>query len=228
MARWNLAKVKAGVKRNTRKRKQTLTTKVNKLAKVIKRNKPEVKYSTDYASVLLDNNPTGSLFPYRLISQGILDINNRIGDNIYVRNIKIQGNLFMAANASPSIVRTIAFVYKKSPDVVITSFATLINLYLNSTTMNTNQSVNAFRDWDNTSSFATLYDRKQLLAPADSSVSMTKPYNFSFKIPEAYRNVKYYNGGVYPTQNELIIAFITDTDSIVTYIYTYQMTYTDV
>lgn len=208
-------------------KKQTLTKKVNKLEKIVKAQKPETKYSSDYGTLLLDNNPTAFLAPYRSVSQGILDINNRIGDNIHINSVKIKGFFSLPAASSGTTARVVAFIYKKNPDVVITSFATIINLYLNSTNMNSNQAVNSFTDWDNHPAFSTIYDKKFTVNPTTATLLTEKPFDLTINIPKSFRNVKYWNGGIYPSENELIVGFISDSDSLLYYNYIWRMTYTD-
>lgn len=208
-------------------KKQTLTKKVNKLIKVMKVNAPETKYAWDYGTKSIDNNPTACIFPYRLVSIGTTDVANRIGDEINIKHFNMKGFFSLPATYAGSIVRVVAFIYKSNPDAAITSIATIINLYLESTTMNTNQAVNAFLDWDNHTSFATLYDKKFAINQQANNIQTQRPFDLSLKIPSKYRRVEYSNGGIYPCSNELVIAFLSDSDSLVAYYEAHRITYTD-
>lgn len=210
-----------------RKRKATLTSKVAKLAKMVKAVKPELKYAWNYASTAITNDPTAGIFPHRSITQGLTDVGNRVGDDIKSKRFICNGALQLPSLSNGQVFRAIAFVFKKNPDAITTSFATIINLYLESTTMNTSYAPYAFMDWDNHSTFATLYDKTVVINPSDSAYTTLKKFNFSFSIPKKYENTVYANGGVYPSENELVIAFISSGDSVVTYNYTWRLSYTD-
>lgn len=215
-------------RRRQKQKKETLAKKVSKIEKQLVARKPEVKYSWNYSSPTINNGPTAGIFPYRSIAVGTSDLNGRIGDKIHVQSFKCKGYLKLPAAYASSSFRCIAFVYKHNPDAITTSFATIINLYLESTLMNTNQAINSWVDHDNKDSFATLYDKTIAVNQYSASTDKVVPYNFSVKIPKKYQGVDYSNGGAYPSENELIIAFLSDTDDLLLYYLNYMVTYTDV
>lgn len=213
-------------KRKTTK-KPTLKRQVAIIKKLVQAAKPELKYSWNYNNVTIDNLPTSFVFPYRTISQGTTDLGNRIGDDIMVKKCKFTGWLDLPAGSNAQIFRFIAFIFKKNPDGVTSSFSTIINLYLESTNMNTVQAPNAFMDWDNHSSFVTLYDKKVAINPSTSDKGTKRVFDVSLSIPAKYQHVAYANGGTTPAENELVIAFLSDNDNIVYYTYTFKVSYTD-
>lgn len=212
------------VPRSTR---TALVKKVNRIAKMVKSNKPELKYAWNYNNTLVDNLPTAFVAPYRTITQGTTDLGNRIGDDISVKKCKFTGWLDLPAGSNGQIFRAIAFIMKRNPDAITTSFSTIINLYLESTTMNTSQAPNAFMDWDNHGAFVTLFDKKIAVNPTTSDKGTKRVFNMNISIPTRYQKVSYANGGIYPTDNELIIAFLGDNDNILYYTYTFKVSYTD-
>lgn len=208
-------------------RRNVLLARVNKIAKMVRAAKPELKYAWNYASTAITNDPTAGIFPHRSITQGLTDVGSRVGDDIKSKRFTCTGALQLPALSNGQVFRAIAFIYKKNPDAITTSFATIINLYLESTTMNTSYAPYAFMDWDNHGDFATLYDRTVVINPSDSAYTTLKKFNFSFNIPKKYENCVYANGGTYPSENELVIAFVSSGDSVVTYNYTWRLSYTD-
>lgn len=216
-------------KRRNYKRKEPLAKKVAKIQKQLVARKPETKYSWNYGSPTINNGPTAGIFPYRSIAVGTSDLNGRIGDKIHVNSFKCKGYLKLPATYASSAFRCIAFVYKHNPDAITTSFATIINLFLESTLMNTNQAINSYLDHDNKSSFAVLYDKFfPVNAIAPTVCDKIQPYNFTVRLPKKYRDVEFSNGGVYPAKNELVILFMSDTDDLLLYYHNYMLTYTDV
>lgn len=218
---------RGGYKKPFKKSFTPLAKKVSKLTKIVMAQKPELKYSWNYSNPTINNAPTAGIFPYRSITVGTGDLNNRIGDNISVKKFTMRGWLDLPAGSNGQIVRFIAFIYKRNPDAITTAFPTIINLYLESTTMNTVYSPLAYTDWDNHSGFATLADKRVVINPTTSDKGTKMNFDMTLSIPKAYQEVEYSNGGVYPTSNELIIAFIGDNDDIVSYTHSYRFTYTD-
>lgn len=211
-------------------KKQTLAKKVKKIEKTLRLRKPEVKYSRLYSNHSINNGPTAAIFPYRSIALGTGDDDGRIGDRISVLNVNVKGYFLLFPTYQSTVVRTIAFIYKHNPDAITTSFATIINLYLDSTSMNTNQAVNSFKDVNNKDSFVTLYDKRHTINMIDPVTTSTKrTFDFNLRIPAKYKQVEYADGGTSnPTHNELIIAQISDTDDLLGYYYQVHTNYIDV
>lgn len=212
-----------------KKNKSTLAEKVSKIQKTLAVRKPEVKYSRLYSNFSINNGPTASIFPYRNTLPGTNDDSGRIGDRIRVLNCHIKGYFLLFPTYQSTVVRTIAFIYKRNPDAITTSFSTIINLYLDSTSMNTNQAINSHRDVNNKDSFVTLYDKSQTVNQIDPvTIAPKRKFDLNLRIPKKYAQVEYADGGTSnPTCNELIIAMISDTDDLLTYYYTTQINYID-
>lgn len=211
-------------------KKPTLARQVAIVKKLVTARAPEVKYSWAQGLTTVDNNPTFGIFPYRTISVGTSDFQNRIGDDVMVRRIAFKGWFALpaiGAGIASSMVRALAFIYKRNPDAITTTFSTIINLYLESSGMNSYQAPNAFQDWDNAASFSTLMDRRIAVNSIDAASNTVVPFDFSLTIPQKYKHVEYSAGSTNPVRNELIIAFLADTDTAIQYAYTYRFTYTD-
>lgn len=211
-----------------RRKRATLAAKVKKIQKVLSKRKPELKYA--YASAIdttVNNNPSNFLIPYRNVNTGINDFQQRIGDKIVARNVNVKGFITLPAGGNGSIFRCVAFIYKKNPDAITVTPATVWNLYMESVTMNTVNAVNAFNDWDNKRSFHLVYDKSIVLNPNVSTLATISKFNFNIKIPKSYQKVDYNAGTAFPSSNELIIGFISNTDDVLLYTYQWRFTYTD-
>lgn len=214
-------------------KKKTLAKKVAKIQKVMALYKPEQKYNWNYATTTFDNNPTGVIWLYQGVSQGLSDFANRIGDTIRVSKVRVKGYLTLPSTYQSTVVRIIAVIIKHNPDAYdTTAFSTIVNFYKESNRMNTNQAVNAFNDKDNASNFATLYDKVVTINTNSTAVGagdVKKVHNFTVKIPKKYQEVQYVGGGSTTfSRNELMIFGITDTDSLVAYYNQFYTHYTDV
>lgn len=213
-----------------KKPKNTLTKKVNKIAKVVKALNPEIKYyDVASASNVIDNNPTFVITPYRQIAVGTADFANRIGDKINSIAINLRST-WLLNGLYPYRVRMFCFIYKHNPDSVALNWSTIINLYLSSTYMNSVSAVLAERDYDNRKSFVTLFDEHRILNPTDTNASSTKKiiWDKYIKIPKKYQTVQYFNGGSNVAQNELFIGAIAENDTTVYMDYHYRWLYSDV
>lgn len=205
----------------------TLAKKVNRIQRIVNRDKPEKKhYEIGAIGGVMNNDPQFVLFPTRQITTGTSDFGSRIGDKITQVNYNFRGDLLFTG-VSGVRVRLIAFIYKHNPDQAISTWSTIINLYLTSSVMNGVTAPLAYKDWDNNSSFATLYDKYHILNPVDSTGTavVRKKVDFNVKIPKAYQEVNYINGGQTPTKNELFICAISSSDSAVTCDYNSRYTY---
>lgn len=212
-------------------KKPTLARQVAVIKKTLRQRKPEVKhFDTSATGALPDNNPTLLLAPYRNIVQGTGDFQSRIGDKISMKKFQFRSIWSLTTTATQAVrCRTIAFIYKRNPDAITTAFSTIINLYLSSTTINTTISPMAFRDWDNQKSFVTLYDKTRMLRSTGNEVSAGSVINWDWvlRIPSSCSQIDYVNNGSSIASNELIIAFLTETDSGVSVNYQYRMQYID-
>jgi len=191
-----------------RKRKApTLQKRVRKL----ERNffQQEVKHY-DYAGTLLpDYTGTVITSPYRLIAQGDTDT-TRDGDKLTVRTMTLRSSwLLNIGQTTACRCRLIAFIYKNNPDSITTSFATIINLYLQSI-LTSSQAPLARQDWDNHGAFVTLYDKSRIIPVQGTTVGQKVNWDVSLKIPQKYREVSYSAGSSSITNNELYWVFITD------------------
>lgn len=217
-------------RKKTTTKKPTLTRQVATLKKMVIAQKPEMKYY-DVASTgnLIDNNPTINITPYRNIVQGNLDFANRVGDQIRVNSLHFRST-WTLNGGYPYRARMFAFIYKRNPDSVASSWSTIVNLYLSSTYMNTVSAVLAERDWDNRASFVTIYDKSRVFNPTDTDVNAAHKtiWDVTLKIPTKYKQVQYVDGGTSVSKNELFIGFIQESDAVLYMNYHYRFSYTDV
>lgn len=206
-----------------------LSKKVSKLTRMVKAQKPETKYyDVAVTGTLVDNNPTQFVAPYRQLTVGTADFAQRIGDTIRVNNLKFRSTWTLNAGY-PYRVRMFAFIYKRNPDSVNSSWSTIVNLYLSSAYMNSTSANLSERDWDNRASFVTIYDKFRIMNPTDTNVSAAKKmiWDVNLVIPKKYKTVQYVNGSTSVSQNELFIGFIQESDANVYVDYHYRYTYTD-
>lgn len=213
-------------RRAYRKKKATLATKVAKLTKMVKVAKPELKYYYNQVSTTFNNGPTTGIFPYRSLVQGLTD-STRIGDDVRMKKFQYRSYCYLPAGGNGSVCRIVAFVFKRNPDAVTTAFSTTINLALDSAFMNTINAVNNFNDWDNHSSFAILYDKTFVINPSTSDKATVRKHDFSITLPDKYAPVTYSQGGSNPTQNELVIAYISSNDDVIYLEGQWRIQYTD-
>jgi len=213
-------------KRRYTTKKPTLARQVAVIKKTLRARKPELKfYGVSSLSNAVDNNPTLIISPYRSITNGDGDFGQRVGDVLRVGSFHWRSS-WLLTGSTPRKVRMIAFIYKRNPDAVVSNFSTIINLYMNSATVDSEAVVSTFPDWDNRRSFVTIYDKTRVINPIVDAGSMIQ-WDTTFKIPQAYRQVQYVNDGSDISANELIIAMIQQYDTNCTVNYQYRYTYTD-
>jgi len=201
-------------KRKVYKKKNNLAKKVTQIQKKLKLFSPEVKHVDAYATTLaIDNNPTAGIFPYRAIAKGTGDYAERIGDDILAKYFQIKGSFILGAGAGADRFRVVAWIIKNNPDGINSAFSTNINLMLDSAHMNTVEAVNSFLEWDNNANYAKIYDKMYTINPSTATLPTAKPFSVYIRIPNRYRKVQYTAGTVYPTANELVVAFISQSDT---------------
>lgn len=202
---------------------KTLASKVNKLLSSV-----EHKYfETGAETIAPDNLPTVNYRPYANIVLGTTDRANRIGDKINVSSFQWKSVFTVGAASVPPVVRIVAFIYKNNPDGIAASFSTIINLYLDSSYMNSELAVLAPRDYDNRNSFVTLYDQKRTITHNTESLGGVHQWDLNLRIPKKYQNVQYVNGSAAVVRNELIIAVIQEQDTGLSFNYAYKFFFTD-
>jgi len=209
--------------------KPTLVRQVAAIKKLVAIRAPEKKYY-DVASTanVVDNLPSINITPYRNITQGTGDFANRIGDQIRVTGpLRLKTTWTLAAAANATRVRMFAFIFKRNPDAVTSTWSTVVNLYLSSAYMNTTSAVMADRDHDNAGSFVTLYDQVRVLNVHQSTVNNKILWDVNIKVPSTYSKVGYVNAGTTVSQNELFIGFLQENDGAVTVDYHYRFYYVD-
>lgn len=214
-------------RRRFHRKKTTLAKKVAKLSKLVKISKPEIKHFDLSATVgPLTNNPTIYVSPLSNIVQGSGDFQNRIGDKINVKSLRFRTCLSLAAGAvGGQRVRVLAFLFRRNPDAITTTFSTVINLYLSSTTMNTTLAPMAWIDWDNKGSFKTLMDKSVILNNVDATIA--RKYKMDFNVPLKGTKVDYVNNGSTMSKNEIYVCWISENDTGVDLQYQYRVEYTD-
>jgi len=208
--------------------KKTLTDKVEKIQKAIRVLAPEKKYY-DVGSLanVVDNLPSINIAPYRQITVGTADFANRIGDKIRISGPFSLKTTWRLQGPTPHQVRMFAFIYKRNPDSVNSTWSTIVNLYLTSAYMNSQLATKSDKDWDNAKSFHTLYDQTKVINPNGENVDSKIQWNVNLSIPHKYSEVAYKDGTTNVTQNELFIGFIQEYDTSLTMDFHYRFAYTD-
>jgi len=207
----------------------TLAKKVAKLEKTVRFRAPETKHVDDNANgAVIDNNPSWFISPARAISLGEADFSERIGDKVTLKHLQFRGNFYKVVSVSnvPTRVRLIAFIYKKNPDQVVSTWSTIVNLYLTSGGMNSLQAPMTFKEWDNHGSFKTLYDKTYIINHDTAADKMVK-CDFGITIPKAYSKVSFNVSSQAPTENELFVCAIQSADTGLLLDFQYRLTYID-
>jgi len=221
---------KKRVYRKRTTRKPTLARQVAVIKKTLRLRKPEVKhYGVASLANVVDNDPSLFFSPLRSIIQGDADYGERVGDKLRLKNFNLRTS-WLCTGVDPRRCRMIIFSYKNNPDGVISSWSTIINLYLSSAYANTQSMVTAYKDWDNNSTYHTLYDKTRLIQPQTFDVASKTEilWDVNIKLPMSCQEVHYGNNGVDITHNEFFVAFIQEYDNNLTVNYQYRLTYTDI
>lgn len=217
-------------------RRPGLANKVKKLQKVVNRMKPETKHYDipGGISIPINNNVgatgTSNIMPLVPITQGMSDYGERIGDQIRLKRLYINGAFVLNSGLSYSPVRVTIFYDKYNPDAAVAP-VTVQNEYFQSAVDNTGYMPYALRDWDNSASFHTIYDKTFMLkpttavgSPADESGSARL---FRLSLPLKGKLVQYFNNGTGVCRNQLYVVFTTIADANVTFTGVWRITYTD-
>lgn len=213
-------------------RKKTLAKKVAFLAKIVRGNKPEIKWSEATANGASFNYNGSISQPLTGISQGYTDYNQRVGDSLTVKSMKIQMYFTMSGTTTGQINRVIVFQIKHNPDGAI-GVASYINLVLHSTDVGTSFAPLALYDHDNRDSYRILHDSSFVMnyssSPGTSASNNTQFHRkfINVKIPAVGRTIEYYNAGTTITKNEICILVISNSSTNQNYSYTCQTLYGD-
>lgn len=195
-----------------KKRTKDLASRVDQLAKVVKQNRPELKYS-DYFTIAqyFNYSPTVSYVsnPFANISQDLLDVNARVGDKIFVKNVHIHGQLHNLDNV-PFIGRIVAVLVKNNSEGLLTT-ANFGNLFQESAYTNTVNMVHAPFDWDNRGNFKVIYDKRFVMNPltthGSTGAAIESARNFDIKL-KINKEVAFFQGGTAQTKNALFLLFL--------------------
>lgn len=214
--------------RTLKKGVMTLNKKVDKLAKVVNAQKPETKIFRSLGAPYIYQ--SGSLIrPLTTNTQGVTDVNNRIGDKIRLVNFNMRFYVEIPTTVAFGNVRFILFQYKHNPDAVVSTDSTIINLLMDSSTNNTTYFPQAYYDKDNRSSFRVLKDTGAVMINhSDTSTATARNFviNYSFKPSNAI--VEFVQNGSTVSKNELMLLCISNfASSSVQIVYQYQLSYTD-
>lgn len=200
------------LKRRNRFKKST-AAKVRTLAKVVRTIMPEVKYSDMYATAqYFQNTPTSAyvIQPLTNITQGYADVNERVGDTIHLKYMKIKGSL-INNDTNPLNCRIIVVKVKQNIETLINS-ANAGNAIMESAYSTTINAVEAPYDNDNSGGIVKLADRRFVLNPSVSAGNaatvwpQVRPFSMNIKL-----NCKseFLQGGTSSTKNGIFIFFIS-------------------
>lgn len=218
-------------KRKTRKFKPAKSAKkiALKALSIARGKKPELKYAQSTSRISTTVDYSGSMIlPYRYITQGTADINNRVGDRIKVRNLNIKASFYFPPALTNTVYRVVAFVYKRNTDQLTTPSNTILNMYMDSLYHATSQAPLFTKDWDNRFSFKTLYDRTFHMNKETTTIPANRNHQFNIKIPSSVSNIQYQAAGTIPVANELIFLVINDKSVADLFVdWNFRLTYTD-
>lgn len=221
----------ARVYRRRKTRKGGLAKKVAKLAKMVRVQRPESKWSTYNATSTAFTGTSGIIIsPLTGIAQGTADFNARIGDQITLKNMRV-GMQVANNNATNSIiVRCVVFAHKSNPDGVI-GIASQLNLFLHSASILAGIAPYASYDHDNRSAYHVYKDFVFTIDPvpgAGSSASMANVFKkVHFKIPLKGIRAEYSTATTTLTKNEIFVLLLTDSGGSQNVAYTIETNYTD-
>jgi len=210
---------------------QVQNKKITKLNKIVKDLIPETKWA-EFSNAGLSADYNGVIATLSAgLSQGLGDFGNRIGDEINMKTLRLRLQPYWNGSG-PCIYRVIVFQYLNDPDGA-TSTASLINLLLHSTNVQTNLAPSTPYDHDNRDSFKVHYDKVFKINPqcyqynANTNVGQSNFHKIDLKIPAKYDRVKYFANGTTTTKNELFFMVITDNANYLTVPYDAIVYYTD-
>lgn len=224
MARYKRAK-------GRRRFKRTLKAKVNRLARVVRAIKPELKYVLTSATLSAYDDYSSMIDLYPQIVQGLGDSGYRIGDKITMKNINMRFSIQTPIASGDAAVRFIWFIYKNNPDAVVTNFVTIGNMLMNSAFSNSPDAINSPYDYDNFKNFKIIKDRTYHI-PTSNSTQLGTPvasqqwHTMRFSVPKAHKTVQYFQAGTTVCKNQLLLLCIPSVDNIQVR-YTLQGTYID-
>jgi len=220
--------------KRTRKQKNTTKAAVSKLAKVVRRIMPEIKYSDTFSTAQQFNySPTTNytVQPLTGITQGDADVNERVGDTIFCKYMKIRGTLYNY-HSEPFNCRIVICKIKQNIETVLTA-ASVGNALMESAYSTTVNAVEAPFDNDNSYGFNVLYDRRYCVNPMASNGSTGAVWGqarpFTINLPLNFKS-EFFQAGTGSTHNGIAIFFISAAAANVYQYasYTIRTTYTDV
>lgn len=212
-----------------KKYKYNLKAKVLKLAKIVRRNKPEVKYGDLAISGQAFNyTPTSSyvINMFSSFSQGNTDNSSYQGDEIFVKNVKIQFS-FYNTTTSYQLYRLIMVQVLRNSEGLITT-SNLGNLFMESAYSVSANAVNAPLDNDNRHGFKVLWDKRFIMNPALSSATASNQALMFKKTLIINKPVSFMAGGTIPAKNGLYLLCISDAAASGYMNFVSRMHYTDV
>lgn len=221
-------------KRRVKRLKKTLAKKVAKLAKAVRLQKPELKYSDTVATAQQWNyTPTSSYVfdPLAAITVGTSDVGNRIGDTIFLKSIKMRGTIYLGT-ASPFVGRFVLILIKSNMESLLTT-TNVGNLIMESAYSSTTNAVNAPYDNDNRFGYKVLVDKKIIINPSANlngvNTSMVQARNFYIS-KRINKEVEFWQGSSTVTKNWIVGFFLTDAAATASNVlsYTSRLRYTDV
>lgn len=198
-----------------RRKKVSLSAKVNKIAKTLKRQKPELKY-TDVASSTQQFNydPTVNYVWALLgnITQGTADVNSRVGDTIFVKSLTLSCTLYNSTY-TPFNGRIIILRVRQNSENLITT-TNLGNQFLESAYTGAAACVNAPYDNDNRNNFVVLMDHSFNINPSsnvngvNTSMIQARHFKRTFRVNQ---RVEFFQGAAATTKNGLYALWLSDT-----------------
>lgn len=177
-------------------------------------------------------NTEGQFSPYKLITQGITDFGNRIGDKITAKYVDFNVVFDLLANVHRAAVRVLVVVQKHTiPSSEFDNPIDVGPLYQLAAFSNNQRFLNAPRVWDNKSAFVTLYDKILFPSRATGSEASTQEpvlyFRKRIKIPSSCQQVIFHNNQNTINKNQLWIFCLTAQDNEMEVTGSMRVAYTD-
>lgn len=219
--------VVAQMRKRIRRKPKTLVKKVARLSRTVNRLRPELKHNDAINQTGTVNN--SGLATTRIevgpgLTQGTQDFGQRIGDEITMKNIFVNGFFQADAATTGNIYRITAFVVKQNPSGA-TAFNTIWPQYIAGSDNSVWMPVH-LKNWDNRHAFRTIFD-KIYVSNQEAPTVTQKIIPFRFNIPLKGMRMQFYNNSTTVSKNAIYIVFQSMTDDLADVFFNSRYTYTD-
>nr|QMP82099.1 MAG: Cap protein [Polar freshwater circular DNA virus] len=196
------------------KKGPTLAAKVANLSKMVKIDKPEMKYSdVNYSGQRWNWTPTSTYVSdiFAGISQGTGDVDRRLGDEINVHSLKLRMTVYNNG-ATPFTGRLVGIRVKHNAESLITT-TNIGNMVMESAYSSTANAVNAPFDHDNSSNFVKIFDRRFVINPQTTNAVANTALGGNLFIQKTFKinkRIQFFQAAATNTHNGVYFFFLSD------------------